>query len=87
MKSVVKMVSFGMVTPAIVVTVDRLPDWNTGAEWDQRSDFISDDAAIVAILSSKWAVSSGLICNALGDDAAGRNTFSKLRTSGVQHCG
>lgn len=87
MKSVVKMVSFGMVTPAIVVTVDRLPDWNTGAEWDQRSDFISDDAAIVAILSSKWAVSSGLICNALGDDAAGRNTFSKLRTYGVQHCG
>lgn len=34
-----KVVCFGMITPARVVVVDVLPDWNTGAVWTEGTEY------------------------------------------------
>ena len=78
-----EVVCFGMVMPATILVVDEFPARNTGTTWNQKTEFISDDAAIVAILLKKWGVQSGLICTALGDDPAGRSTVRQLSESGV----
>lgn len=82
-KSKAEVVCFGMVTPAMVLVVDELPSWNTGAIWKQGQRFISDDAAIIAVLLRKWDVQTGLICTALGDDDEGRDTVKQLKDVGV----
>lgn len=76
-------VCFGMITPARVLVVDRLPDWNTGAVLTGSAEFISDDATIVAGLLSEWNISAELVGTALGDDDAGRRTVRTLREMGV----
>ena len=43
-------VGFGMLTPVVVLVVDQLPEHNTGAITKEVSEFIFDDAAIVACL-------------------------------------
>ena len=72
-----------MITPARVLVVDHLPDWNTGSILTGSAEFISDDAAIVAGLLSEWNVSAELVGTALGDDEAGRRTVRRLREMGV----
>lgn len=81
--SQVDVVCFGMVTPAMVLVVEEMPSWNTGAVWSKGQAFISDDAAIVAILLKKWDVQTGLICTALGDDDAGRDVVRQLEDLGI----
>ena len=76
-------VCFGMITPATVLVVDEFPEHNAGVVWRERADFISDDAAIVAVLLKQWGVQTGLIGTALGDDSAGRDVVSKLSALGV----
>ena len=76
-------VCVGMITPARVLTVDRLPAWNTGAAWSAGAEFVSDDAAIVAGLLAGWGVQAELVGTALGDDDAGRRTVAALRDMGV----
>ncbi len=76
-------ICFGMITPAIVMTVDDMPAHNTGAQVKTVREFISDDAAIVAMLLRGWNVRSGLIGTALGDDAAGRGVVHRLQNAGV----
>ena len=76
-------VCVGMITPARVLTVERLPAWNTGAVWRDGAEFVSDDAAIVAGLLAGWGVRAELAGTALGDDAAGRRTVAMLRDMGV----
>ena len=83
-KSKPDVVCFGMVTPAMVLVVEEMPSWNTGAIWSQGQTFISDDAAIIAILLRKWDVQTGLICTTLGDDDAGRDTVKQLEDLGIQ---
>ena len=78
-----ELVCFGMVTPAMLLVVDEPPDWNTGADYTHLTEFISDDAAIVAILLKKWGVQTGLIGTALGDDARGRSTVRQLEEMGI----
>ncbi len=78
-----KVVCFGMITPARVLVVDELPDWNTGAIWNEGAEFVSDDAAIVAGLLPSLGVETELIGSALGDDDAGRKTVAMLREMGV----
>ncbi len=78
-----KVVCFGMITPARVLVVDELPDWNTGATWNEGAEFVSDDAAIVAGLLPSLGVETELIGSALGDDDAGRKTVDMLRRLGV----
>ena len=76
-------VCFGMITPARVLVVDELPDWNSGAVWTAGAEFVSDDAAIVSGLLASWGVQTELIGSALGDDDAGRKTVAMLREMGV----
>ncbi len=73
----------GTITPARVLVVDSLPQWNTGAVWTQGAEFVSDDAAIVAGLLAGWGVSTELAGSALGDDDAGQRTARMLRDMGV----
>ena len=79
-----KVVCFGMITPARVLVVDELPDWNSGALWTDGAEFVSDDAAIVAGLLAGWGIDAELVGSALGDDHAGRRTLDMLRTMGVR---
>lgn len=78
-----EVVCFGMITPAVVLVVDELPEHNTGAVIKQVAEFISDDAAIVACTLRGWDVRSGLIGTALGDDQRGREVVERLRELGV----
>ena len=79
-----RVVCFGMITPARVLVVDQMPDWNMGAVWTEGSEFVSDDAAIVAGLLAGFGVDAELIGSALGDDDAGRRTIEMLRKMGVR---
>ena len=81
--SIPEVVCFGMITPARVLVVDRMPDWNTGAMSMGSSEFVSDDAAIVAGLLTTWNVPAELVGTALGDDEAGRWAIRRLREMGV----
>ena len=78
-----RVVCFGMITPARVLVVDELPEWNTGAVWTEGAEFVSDDAAIVAGLLAGFGIEVELIGSALGDDAAGRQTVKMLDRMGV----
>jgi sugar/nucleoside kinase (ribokinase family) len=77
-------VGFGMLTPVVIAVVDQLPEHNTGAVIKEVSEFIFDDAAIVACLLRQWNVSSCIIGTAVGDDARGRRLASQLEEWGVQ---
>ena len=77
------MVSFGMVVPSTVLIVDQLPELNTGVIPNGATEYIGDDAAIVAITIRGWGVRSGLIGTKLGNDVPGRRTVKLLRALGV----
>lgn len=79
-----QVVGFGMLTPVTILIVDQLPAHNTGAIVRDASEFIFDDAAIVACLLRQWKVASGLIGTTLGNDARGRAVARQLKTLGVQ---
>ncbi|MDH3601808.1 MAG: carbohydrate kinase family protein, partial [Candidatus Tectomicrobia bacterium] len=74
---------FGMITPAVVMIVDELPEHNTGMRAKVVQEFISDDAAVIAMLLRGWDVRSGLIGTTLGDDDAGRKVARQLHDLGV----
>ena len=76
-------VCFGMLTPVFILVVDELPEHNTGALVDDYSEFIFDDAAIVACLLRQWNVQSGLIGTTLGYDRHGRYLARRLKKLGV----
>ena len=67
-------VCFGMITPATVLVVDEFPEHNTGVAWRERADFISDDAAIIAVLLKQWGV-----LDRLDRNGAGRRSRRALR--------
>jgi len=77
-------VGFGMLTPVVIAVVDQLPEHNTGAVIKEVSEFIFDDAAIVACLLQQWGVPSAIIGSAVGDDARGHRLAQQLVEWGVQ---
>ena len=77
-------VCFGTLTPALLLTVDRFPERNTGTVVNEVSHFVSDDAAIVASLLARWGIASEVIGNALGDDERGRQLVRQLEAEGVE---
>jgi sugar/nucleoside kinase (ribokinase family) len=77
-------IGFGMLTPVEVLVVDQLPEYNTGALIKEVSEFIFDDAAIVACLLRQWDIPSGIIGTAVGDDARGHKLARQLEEWGVQ---
>jgi sugar/nucleoside kinase (ribokinase family) len=77
-------VGFGMLTPVIIAVVDQLPEHNTGAVIKEVSEFVFDDAAIVACLLRQWGVPSAIIGTAVGDDFRGHHLADQLAEWGVQ---
>ena len=80
----VEVVGFGMLTPVAILVVDQLPEHNTGALIKEVSEFIFDDAAIVACVMRQWDVRTGIIGTSVGYDPRGRSLARKLKALGVQ---
>ncbi|MGB8980517.1 MAG: carbohydrate kinase family protein [Anaerolineales bacterium] len=77
-------VGFGMLTPVTIMVIDRLPRHNTGALVREFSEFVFDDAAIIACLLRQWGVPAGMIGTAVGDDSRGHALADQLQEWGVQ---
>lgn len=77
-------VGFGMLTPVYIMSLDRLPKVNTGAIVHQVSEYVYDDAAIIACNLSQWGVPSAMIGTAVGNDMLGKFVANKLKELGVQ---
>jgi sugar/nucleoside kinase (ribokinase family) len=77
-------VGFGMLTPVAIMVVEQLPEHNTGALVKEVSEFIFDDAAIVACLLRQWDIPTAMIGTVLGDDSRGHQLAKQLAEWGVQ---
>jgi sulfofructose kinase len=77
-------VGFGMLTPVAILVVEQLPEHNTGALIKDVSEFVFDDAAIIACLLRQWDVPTGIIGTTVGDDTRGHNLAQQLKEWGVQ---
>jgi len=77
-------VGFGMLTPVTIMVLDKLPKHNTGALVREFSEFVFDDAAIIACLLRQWGVPTGMIGTTLGDDPRGHILADQLKEWGVQ---
>ncbi|MBE0669422.1 MAG: carbohydrate kinase family protein [Anaerolineales bacterium] len=77
-------VGFGMLTPVYIMALDKLPKLNTGALVHQVSEYVYDDAAIIACNLAQWGVSTGMIGTAVGDDLLGHHVADTLKNMGVQ---
>jgi hypothetical protein len=74
-----EVVAFGMIVPATLVVVERLPEFNFGADWKQVTEYVSDDASIAAAVLRGWDVATGLIGMEISNDDAGRRTSAALK--------
>jgi sugar/nucleoside kinase (ribokinase family) len=77
-------VGFGMLTPVYIMALDKLPKHNTGALVHQVSEYVYDDAAIIACNLSQWKIPSGMIGTSVGDDLLGHYVSDTLGEMGVQ---
>ncbi len=77
-------VGFGMLTPVAIMVVEQLPEHNTGALVKEVSEFVFDDAAIIACLLRQWDVPTAMIGTTLGDDFRGHHLARQLEEWGVQ---
>lgn len=77
-------VGFGMLTPVYIMSLNRLPKVNTGALVQEVSEYVYDDAAIIACNLSQWGVPSAMIGTAVGDDMLGHHVAESLKKMGVQ---
>ena len=77
-------VGFGMLTPVAIMVVEQLPEHNTGALVKEVSEFIFDDAAIIACLLRQWEVPTAMVGTTLGDDFRGHHLARQLEEWGVQ---
>jgi len=73
-----------MLTPVYIMALDKLPRRNTGAIVREVSEFVYDDAAIIACALRQWGVPTGIIGTALGDDMLGHHVARQLKEWGVQ---
>jgi len=77
-------VGFGMLTPVYIMALEKLPKRNTGAIVHEVSEYVYDDAAIIACNLSQWGVPTGMIGTAVGDDMLGHHIENMLQQRGVQ---
>jgi sugar/nucleoside kinase (ribokinase family) len=77
-------VGFGMLTPVYIMALDKLPKHNTGAIVHQVSEYVYDDAAIIACNLRQWGIPTGMIGTAVGDDLLGHYVADTLTDMGVQ---
>jgi sugar/nucleoside kinase (ribokinase family) len=79
-----RVIGFGMLTPVSILVVEQLPEHNTGALIKEVSEFIFDDASIVACLLRQWDIPTGIIGTAVGDDMRGHAIANQLIEWDVQ---
>jgi len=77
-------VGFGMLTPVYIMALDKLPKHNTGAIVHQVSEYVYDDAAIIACNLRQWGIPTGMVGTAVGDDLLGHYVADTLTDMGVQ---
>lgn len=77
-------VGFGMLTPVYIMALDKLPKRNTGAIVHQVSEYVYDDAAIIACNLRQWDVPTGMIGTSVGNDLLGHHVEDTLKKMGVQ---
>jgi sugar/nucleoside kinase (ribokinase family) len=77
-------VGFGMLTPVAIMVVEQLPAHNTGALVKEVSEFVFDDAAIIACLLRQLEMPTAMIGTAVGDDPRGHILAQQLEAWGVQ---
>jgi sugar/nucleoside kinase (ribokinase family) len=77
-------VGFGMLTPVAIMVVENLPEHNFGTLVKEVSEFVFDDAAIIACLLRQWGLPTAMIGTALGDDPRGHLLANQLEEWGVQ---
>ncbi len=80
-------VGFGMLTPVAIMVVEQLPEHNTGALVKEVSEFIFDDAAIIACLLRQWDVPAAMIGTAVGDDPRGHILAQTIERLGCSRRG
>jgi sugar/nucleoside kinase (ribokinase family) len=73
-----------MLTPVAIMVVEQLPAHNCGALVKEVSEFVFDDAAIIACLLRQWDLPTAMIGTAVGDDARGHIMAHQLEEWGVQ---
>lgn len=73
-----------MLTPVYIMALDQLPKHNTGAIVHQVSEYVYDDAAIIACNLRQWNVPTGMIGTSVGDDLLGHHIENTLKDMGVQ---
>lgn len=73
-----------MLTPVYIMALDKLPKHNTGAIVHQVSEYVYDDAAIIACNLRQWGISTGMIGTAVGDDLLGHHIADTMNNLGVQ---
>jgi sugar/nucleoside kinase (ribokinase family) len=73
-----------MLTPVAIMVVEQLPEHNTGALVKEVSEFVFDDAAIIACLLRQWEIPSAMIGTTVGDDPRGHLLAQQLKAWGVQ---
>ena len=83
-RSKADVVCFGILTPALVVTVDELPAVNAGASIHETFEFIGSDAANIACILQSWNVRVGHIGSTLGDDRRGHLVARQLHEQHIQ---
>ncbi|NJD58937.1 MAG: hypothetical protein FIA98_06010, partial [Anaerolineae bacterium] len=71
-------VGFGMLTPVAIMVVEQLPAHNCGALVKEVSEFVFDDAAIVACLLRQWDLPTAMIGTTVGDDPRGHLLAKQL---------
>ena len=67
-----------MLTPVYIMALDKLPKHNTGAIVHQVSEYVYDDAAIIACNLRQWGIPTGMIGTAVGDDLLGHYVADTL---------
>jgi len=77
-------VGFGMLTPVAIMVVEQLPEHNFGTLVKEVSEFVFDDAAIVACLLRQWGLPTAMIGTALGDDPRGHLLAQQLEEWGIE---
>jgi sugar/nucleoside kinase (ribokinase family) len=77
-------IGFGMLTPVYIMALDKLPKRNTGAIVHEVSEYVYDDAAIIACNLRQWNVPTAMIGTAVGDDLLGHHVADTLKAMGVQ---
>ena len=63
--------------------MEKYPAADGGAFIQRKETYVGADSPMVAQTLARWGLPAHLICNALGDDAAGRSAIRQLSEAGV----